>query len=147
MNGTKAGRTSNSNASMRSSFSTSLVSVQASCPYKKHRGRCSRVARNWAGYGCSTGRWLLREEAEFHGLHVREHAQLNVNGCIPAPSSGVRNSYVFEGVALDLACSSRRVPERSRGVTSGCVARRSDHIRCSARKRICSCRISSWFSS
>ena len=92
-----------------------LVSMQEARPRRspntgsrrrtQHRGRCSRVARNWSGYGCSTGRWLLREEAELHGLHVREHAQLNVNGCIPAPSSGVRNSYVFEGVALDLACS------------------------------------------
>ena len=49
--------------------------------------------------------WVLREEAELHGLDVREHAQLNGNGCIRAASSGGRNNYVFEGVALEVACS------------------------------------------
>ena len=50
--GRKAGRTSNSSASMRSSFWTSLVSVQASCPLKK-LGRVVRPIQE-VGAGHST---------------------------------------------------------------------------------------------
>ena len=50
--GRKAGRTSNSSASMRSSFWTSLVSVQASCPFKK-LGRVVRPIQE-VGAGHST---------------------------------------------------------------------------------------------
>ena len=67
--------------------------------------------------------WVLREEAELHGLDVTEHAQLNGNGCIRAASSGGRNNYVFEGVALEVACSRALwfvpVPARMRGMCIG----------------------------